>query len=137
MHKIRAIITTTAMAGAVAACSSAPEPATRYLLVEASGDTLPQQLQEDERGCAHVLHGGEVVFTGDGQYRSSFDIRVTCPGNPAFPRNSVGTEGSVELLGDTVRFMFEEGETGRGRLTADSLVVWGAQRDLVYLRSLR
>ena len=119
-----------------AACSGAESAAVVYRLSSANGDSLPALLEERD-GCRHVLTDGAVVFPGDETFRSTFDIRIECPGQPAETSPEVGTAGRLEVRSDTARFFDANGnETGSGVLTADSLIVQGVRHRLVYIRNL-
>jgi hypothetical protein len=128
-----AILITTVFLAAPGGCAG-PEEGVVYRLARVGNDTLPVVLQE-EQGCRHVLTGGEVTFSGRGEYASTYRIEKRCAAEPPSVVPDPGGRGSVRIAGDTAYFSNEEGQgTGYGVLTADTLVVRRVMRTLRYHR---
>lgn len=121
-------------AAAAAGCDRSTPPPVVYVLERSVRDTLPLTLRVDEDDCRHLLTGGEIAFAGTGEFRSRYDIERHCPGQPV-ASVPLGTHGLVTVRQDTAIFMDSlNAESGRGRITADSVTVEGPLHRLIYLR---
>jgi hypothetical protein len=123
------------LCAALAACSDSAGDST-YTLIGMSGAPLPVELDGGD-DCIHMLVSGIIRITPHDAFRSSLDVEKSCPPR-AIERGLISANGQIrDLGGDSVVFIADTGaETGRGRLTADSLKVRGLTDELIFIRTM-
>lgn len=123
----------------VAACNRAAPGEGRYTLVRTGAGELPAPLGERD-GCTHEVIGGWVELQADDAYQAVLQRTESCGGSLAATVDTIVDEGrgTYEIVGDSVRFVYDFGPTaGMGALAGDTLVVIGPGQTLVYRRESR